>query len=58
MQVLSQTVDTGAKTSFLLSYGAADGDDDSDLFLTAMYELRLNNVQPGTQKADDIKKNV
>jgi hypothetical protein len=58
MKVLSQTVDTGAKTSFLLSYGAADGDDDSNLFLTAMYELKLNNMQSGTQKAKDIETNV
>jgi hypothetical protein len=58
MKVLSETVDAGAKTSFLLSYGAADGDDDSDLFLTAMYELKLNNVQSGTQKAKDIEINV
>lgn len=48
---------TGARSTFHLSYGAEDGNTEIDLFLTAMYELKLNNIQPGTKEAKDIETN-
>ncbi|OBT39504.1 hypothetical protein VE00_10398 [Pseudogymnoascus sp. WSF 3629] len=57
LSVLSQTVDTGAKSTFHLSYGAAEGNTETHLFLTAMYELKLAHVQPETEEAKDIETN-
>ncbi|KAK8007197.1 peptide methionine sulfoxide reductase msrB [Apiospora arundinis] len=39
LHVEATTVATGAKSTFLFSYDAADGKDEKDLYLTAMYEL-------------------
>lgn len=54
---MATTVDTGARSTFLLSYGAGDGEDESKLFLTAMYELKLANIVPGSKDARDIEAN-
>lgn len=39
-----------------MSYGTANGED-PELYLTAMYELWLSDVEPGTQAAKDIEVN-
>lgn len=39
----------------LASYGGAPGQGDQDLYLTAMYELRVNGVVPGSPKAKEIE---
>ncbi|KAI1105357.1 hypothetical protein F4804DRAFT_304631 [Jackrogersella minutella] len=57
LHVEAATVGTGAKSTFLLSWGAEDGDNDKDLYLTAMYELKLDNVVEGTEAAKDIETN-
>ena len=43
------TVDTGAKSTFLMSYGTEEGQ--PQLYLTAMYELWVNGVSAGTEAA-------
>lgn len=41
-----------------MSYGTGgDNTDEPELFLTAMYELWLDNVEPGSQAAKDIEVN-
>ena len=57
MKVMATTVGTGARSTFLLSYGAGDEESDSNLFLTAMYELRLANIVPGSPEAKEIEIN-
>ena len=52
----SCTVDTGAKSTFLLSY-STENEAEPQLYLTAMYELWLDNVEPGSQAAQDIEVN-
>lgn len=52
---MATTVDIGARSTFLLSHGAGDGEDDSKLFLTAMYELKLATTVPGSPEAKDIE---
>ena len=56
-KVMATTVDTGARSTFHLSHGAGDGEDDSKLFLTAMYELKLPNIMAGSKEAKDIEAN-
>lgn len=41
----------------LVSYGGAPGQGQESLFLTAMYELRVNSVVPGSSEAKDIETN-
>ncbi|KAF4335430.1 hypothetical protein FBEOM_10718 [Fusarium beomiforme] len=57
LHVEAKTITTGAKSTFLLSHGTAEKQEDGrpELFLTALYELKLNNVEPGTQAAKDIE---
>lgn len=60
IQVEATTVDTGAKSTFLCSSGIGDGvgkDDKPEVYLTAIYELKLSNVQENTQEARDIERN-
>ncbi|KAF5963729.1 hypothetical protein FCOIX_13731 [Fusarium coicis] len=59
LHVQAKTVTTGATSTFLLSHGTAEKEDNErpELFLTAMYELKLDNVKPGTQAAKDIEVN-
>ncbi|CAD6564775.1 MAG: hypothetical protein ASARMPREDX12_004429 [Alectoria sarmentosa] len=57
LHVMSMTVDTGAKSTFLLSYGAGDGEDESNLYLTAMYELKLADIEPESPRAKEIEAN-
>ncbi|KAI0456053.1 hypothetical protein F5B21DRAFT_169621 [Xylaria acuta] len=61
LHVEATTVGTGAKSTFLLSWDAGDGDGDSgdgnDLYLTAMYELKLDKVEPGSPEAREIETN-
>ncbi len=52
LQVQATTIDTGAKTTWLLSHGAGT----DELYLTGMYELKLSGVRPGTEEADKIDK--
>ncbi|KAF5243267.1 hypothetical protein FANTH_8276 [Fusarium anthophilum] len=59
LHVEAKTVTTGAKSTFLLSHGTVEKQDNErpELFLTAMYELKLDSVEPGTQAAKDIELN-
>ncbi|CVK98969.1 uncharacterized protein FMAN_08340 [Fusarium mangiferae] len=59
LHVQAKTVTTGATSTFLLSHGTTGQQDNERpvLFLTAMYELKLDNVEPGTQAARDIEVN-
>lgn len=57
MKVLATTVDTGAKSTFLLSYGAGDGENESNLYLTAMYELKLADILSGSPQGKEIEVN-
>jgi len=41
----------------LLSYGGTPGQGEEDLFLTAMYELRVNGVVSGSPEAKAIETN-
>jgi hypothetical protein len=41
----------------LVSYGGAPGQGDEDLYLTAMYELHVNGVVPGSAEAKAIETN-
>ena len=50
-------METGANSDWILSYGAADGEDDSSLYLTAMYELKLTNIEKGSLQAKEIETN-
>ena len=54
---MATTVETGARSTFLLSYGAGEGEAESDLYVTAMYELKLANVERGSTQAKDIEVN-
>lgn len=56
-QVEAVTVDTGAKSTFFCSGGGGDGETESDLYLTAAYELKLSDVQANTNAARDIEVN-
>lgn len=40
-----------------MASGADDGHNETDLFLTASYELKLHHVMAGTQEARDIEAN-
>lgn len=57
MKVLATTVETGANSDWILSYGAADGEDELSLYLTAMYELELTDIEPGSPQAREIETN-
>ncbi|KAM0545781.1 hypothetical protein ACHAPJ_011205 [Fusarium lateritium] len=59
LHVEAKTVATGAKSTFLMSHGTSGNQEGNcpELFLTAMYELKLDNVAPGTQAAKDIEVN-
>ncbi|KAJ5940502.1 hypothetical protein N7516_000670 [Penicillium verrucosum] len=57
LHVEATTTDTGAKSTMLLSYGGAPGEGELTLFLTAMYELRVEGVIPGSPEANAIETN-
>ncbi|MCJ1269298.1 hypothetical protein MMC22_009189 [Lobaria immixta] len=57
LHVEAVTVDTGAKSTFFCSGGGGDGETESDLYLTAAYELKLSHVQANTNAAKDIEVN-
>ena len=50
-------METGANSDWILSYSAAAGEDDSSLYLTAMYELKLADIEPGSPQAKSIETN-
>ena len=50
-------MEAGANSDWILSYGAADGEDESSLYLTAMYELKLADIEPGSPQAKEIETN-
>lgn len=54
-QVEATTIDSGARTTMILSYGAAEDETEKDLYLTAFYELRMPDIRPGTAEARDIE---
>ncbi|RDW70940.1 hypothetical protein BP6252_07503 [Coleophoma cylindrospora] len=58
MLVEARTEDTGAKTTFLLSYniGATVSPDSTDISFTVIYELRVAGVLEGSAKAEEIKR--
>ena len=50
-------METGANSDWILSYSAVDGEDESSLYLTAMYELKLADIEPGSPQAKEIETN-
>ncbi|KAK8003902.1 Pumilio-like 3 [Apiospora arundinis] len=55
LHVEATTIASGAKSTFLFSYDAADGKDEKDLYLTAMYELKMDGMEPGSPAAMKIE---
>lgn len=41
----------------LLSHGGQSSDGADDLFLTAIYELKMPEVEPGSAKASEVETN-
>ncbi|EHK22125.1 uncharacterized protein TRIVIDRAFT_216138 [Trichoderma virens Gv29-8] len=58
LHVAATTLDTGAKTTFLVSYqpNAVVSPDSTDVSFTVIYELKLAGVQPGSDKAKEIER--
>ena len=54
---MATTIDTGARSTWLFSYGAGESDDHVKLYLTAMYELKLSDILPGSPEAKEIEVN-
>jgi hypothetical protein len=57
MQTEATTTDTGARSTMLLSHGGRESDSPTDLYLTAIYELHVPDVEPGSEHASEIEKN-
>ena len=56
-KALATTVETGANSYWILSSGAADREDESSLYLTAVYELKMADIGPGSPQAKEIETN-
>jgi hypothetical protein len=41
----------------LISQGGNEADSPTDLYLTAIYELHLPSIEPGSERASEIEKN-
>lgn len=41
----------------LLSHGGYESDGPDDLYLTAIYELHMAEVEPGSERAGEVEKN-
>ncbi|KAJ5107503.1 hypothetical protein N7456_004178 [Penicillium angulare] len=57
LHVEATTTDSGAKSTMLVSYGGAPDQGEQDLYLTAMYELRVNGVETGSTEAKAMETN-
>lgn len=53
----ARTKDTGAKTTFLLSYHdtAAVSPESTDISFTVIYELKLTGIEPSSPEAERIQ---
>lgn len=49
------TVDSGGRSTMLISRGGRETDKPTDLFLTAAYELHVPDVVPGSERAKEIQ---
>lgn len=55
MQVEATTLSSGAKTTWMVSRDASEGaNEDSDIFMVAIYELKMSNITPGSEEAEKI----
>ncbi|RHZ46024.1 SRPBCC family protein [Aspergillus thermomutatus] len=49
------TIDSGARSTMLISRGGRESDKPTDLFLTAVYELHVPGVVPESDRAKEIQ---
>ncbi|KAL2412775.1 Acetylaranotin biosynthesis cluster protein L [Exophiala dermatitidis] len=50
------TIGNGSRSTMLLSHGAQPTDGPNDLYLTAIYELHVPDVEPGSSRAAEIER--
>lgn len=55
MQVEATTSSSGAKTTWMVARDASKGsNEDFDILMVAIYELKMSNVTPGSEEAEKI----
>ncbi|KAL4913037.1 hypothetical protein BDW62DRAFT_205922 [Aspergillus aurantiobrunneus] len=50
------TVDSGARSTMIVSRGGAESDGDDAVYLSAVYELHVPDVVPGSDRAREIER--
>jgi hypothetical protein len=55
-QTEATTVDSGAKSTMVISRGGHERDEPHTLYLTAIYELHVPDVVPGSNRAQEIER--
>ncbi|KAL4783352.1 hypothetical protein BJX76DRAFT_358095 [Aspergillus varians] len=50
------TITTGARTTMVMARGGSEGDGPDSLYLTAIYELHVPDVVPGSDRAKEIER--